>query len=109
MILYGLKTCDTCRKAMAALRAAGKTVTLRDIREAPLSDAERAEFLAAFGERLANRSSTTWRGLTEAERALPLADCLARHPALMRRPVIRARDGTLHLGWDAAVQAALAL
>lgn len=108
VILYGLRTCDTCRKALSALRSAGQPVALRDIRTEPLSEAERSEFLAAFGAALVNRSSTTWRGLSEAERALPPAELLARHPALMKRPVIRARDGTLHLGWTAAVQAALA-
>lgn len=103
MILYGLKTCDTCRKAAKALEAAGHAVTFRDVRAEPLSGTEIATFLAAFGDRLVNRSSTTWRGLDEAERARPAADLLAAHPALMKRPVL-AEGEKITLGWDKAAQ-----
>jgi len=102
MIVYGIKTCDTVRKAMKALEAAGHAPVLRDVRTEPLSAAEIAEFSAAFGEKLINRSSTTWRGLDEAERARPMAELLAQHPTLMKRPVIRGRS--LTLGWDRAAQ-----
>ena len=103
MILYGLKTCDTCRKAAKALEAAGHAVTFRDVRAEPLSGAEIATFLAAFGDRLVNRSSTTWRGLDEAERARPAAELLAAHPALMKRPVL-VEGEKVTLGWDKAAQ-----
>ena len=102
MIVYGIKTCDTVRKALRALEAAGHAPVLRDVRTEPLSAAEIAEFSAAFGEKLINRSSTTWRGLDEAERARPMAELLAAHPTLMKRPVIRGRS--LTLGWDRAAQ-----
>jgi arsenate reductase-like glutaredoxin family protein len=39
MILYGIPTCDTCRKARAALEAAGHAVQVRDVRAEPLSPA----------------------------------------------------------------------
>lgn len=101
MKIYGLKNCDTCRKAVKAL--GGEMV---DVRQNPLSDAELAEFFDAFGDTLLNTRSTTWRGLEEAERSKPPADLLKTHPALMKRPVIRSGD-TLHLGWGKDVQAAL--
>jgi arsenate reductase-like glutaredoxin family protein len=107
MILYGIPTCDTCRKAQKALIAAGHDVSFRDVRAEPLTAEERSEFLAAFGERLINRASTTWRGLDEAARAQNPEVLLAAHPTLMKRPVIR---GTaLTLGWDKAAQAAQGL
>ena len=106
MIVYGIPTCDTVKKAIAALRAAGHDVTFRDVRATPLTPAERAEFLAAFGEAVINRASATWRGLSEGERAGGADALLAAHPTLMKRPVIRAGD-TLHLGWAKPVQAAL--
>lgn len=104
MIVYGIKTCDTVKKALRALEAAGHAPRLRDVRAEPLSPAEIAEFEAAFGARLVNRASTTWRSLSEAERALPLAELIAAHPTLMKRPVIRGK--ALTLGWDAAAQSA---
>ena len=102
--LYGLTNCDRCRKARKALEAEGRVVEMRDIRAAPLSAAERKEFLAAFGDRLVNRQSTTWRGLSEAERTAPADSLIASHPALMKRPVLRVGHA-LHLGWDAQVRA----
>ncbi len=106
MILYGISTCDTCRKARAALAAAGHAVTFRDIRAEPLDSAERAELLAAFGDAVINRASATWRGLDSQARALTAAELLAAHPTLMKRPMIRA-GGRLHLGWTAETRAAL--
>jgi arsenate reductase-like glutaredoxin family protein len=103
MILYGLKTCDTCRKAQKTLTVAGHAPEFRDVRTAPLDPAEIARFLDAFGDRLINRASTTWRGLSEAEREAAPATLLAAHPALMKRPVIDG-EGVLTLGWAKDVQ-----
>ncbi|WP_339107845.1 ArsC/Spx/MgsR family protein [Thioclava sp. GXIMD4216] len=103
MDLYGIKTCDTCRKARKALEAAGKTVIFHDIRETPLSAEKLAAFYEAFGDKLLNRSSTTWRGLDEAERATPVKDLLALHPTLMKRPVLE-EAGQMTLGWAKDVQ-----
>lgn len=100
--ILGLRTCDTCRKALKALPDA----VLRDLRETPLTEAERAALLAQFPDTLINRASTTWRGLSEAERAQDPDTLLAAHPALMKRPVIRA-GGAVHLGWTPAVRSAL--
>ena len=102
--ILGLKTCDTCRKARKALPDA----QFRDIRDTPLSADEIAAFLARFGDALVNRSSTTWRALSEAERAQDAAALLAVHPALMKRPVIRQGD-SLHLGWTPKTRTALGL
>lgn len=107
MELYGLKTCDTCRKALKTLEAAGRPARLVDVRAEPLGADQLAAFLAAFGDALVNTRSTTWRGLSEEERKRTPADLLAARPALMKRPVIRAEDGTLYLGWGKEVQAAL--
>ena len=68
MTLYGLKACDTCRKARQAIEKAGKSVEFVDVRETPLSPDMIKKFFAEFGEDVINRRSTTWRGLTEAER-----------------------------------------
>ena len=104
--IYGLRKCSTCQKAVAELEAAGHKVDFRDVAEAPLSDTERAELLALFGERLRNRASLTWRAMSEAERVAPIDAQLAARPALMKRPAILAGDQHL-LGWTANVKRAL--
>jgi arsenate reductase (glutaredoxin) len=106
MILYGIPTCDTCKKARKALEAAGHDVTFRDVRADPLDEAEWAELLAEFGDRLINRKSTTYRGLSDWLRESEADAQLAAQPTLMKRPVIRHGDA-LYLGWDEAVQAKL--
>ena len=109
MELYGLKNCDTCKKAMKALAAAGHEVSFVDVRADGVSSAQLAEWSARHGEALINTRSTTWRGLDEATRARAESDpagLLAEHPTLMKRPVIVA-GGTSHVGWTKDVQAAL--
>ena len=106
MTLFGLKNCDTCRAALRALREAGRAPELVDVRETPLAPDALARFLDAFGEALVNRRSTTWRGLSEAERQANPQTLLAAHPALMKRPVVD-DGGTLSLGWGPEVQKAL--
>jgi arsenate reductase len=93
MILYGLKTCDTCRKAKAETG-----VEITDIRETPVPQKVLDRALEKFGDALVNRRSTTWRGLSEEARAHPPLALLQEHPALMKRPLVV--DGErLTLGW----------
>jgi arsenate reductase len=100
--IYGLKNCDTCRKAAKALPQA----ELVDIREHPLPDATLVAAHEQFGDMLLNTRSTTWRNLPEAERQADPLDLIRRHPALMKRPLID-DGGTLYLGWGPDVQAPL--
>lgn len=108
MRFFGLTTCDTCRKALAELRAAGHAPQVIDIRDPGLTAVELAALLATSGDQALNRASTTWRGLTPAEQAADSATLLARHPALIKRPVIE-RDGVWLQGWTPGVRAALGL
>ena len=106
MRVFALKNCDTCRKALKALSAAGYDVTVTDVRADGVDPADLARFHQAFGDAMVNTRSTTWRGLSEAERKEPPLSLLKAHPTLMKRPVIE-NDETLYLGWDRKVQAAL--
>lgn len=104
MRFFGLKSCDTCRKALKALAAAGHSPQVIDVRADGISQTDRAVIIAQFGDAAINRASTTWRGLTDAEKATDPAGLLAAHPTLMKRPVIE-MDGAWTLGWKADVQA----
>lgn len=102
MILYGLKTCDTCRKALKSLEDA----EFRDVRQDGVPEAHLKLAFERFGMSLLNTRSTTWRGLDAAERAGDPLELLAAHPTLMKRPLIVEGD-EMHLGWGRDVQAAL--
>lgn len=102
MQLFGLKNCDTCRKALKLLPEA----TLVDVRADGVPEDVLERAYAEFEGKLVNTRSTTWRGLSEDERETPALDLLRAHPALMKRPLIE-DDGKLYLGWDKSVQQAL--
>lgn len=106
MNLYGISTCDTCKKALKALHAAGHDVKFRDIRAEPLSTAEIDTIVTEFGDRAVNKQSTTYRGFSDFLKASDPEAQIAAQPAVMKRPVIEA-DGRFYLGWDDPVQAAL--
>ncbi len=106
MILLGISTCDTCKKAVKALQAAGRDVTFRDIRAEPLTTAEIFEIVTEFGDRAINKTSTTYRGFSDFLKMSEPEAQIAAQPAVMKRPVIR--DGAdWFIGWDDAVQAKL--
>ncbi|WP_319826295.1 arsenate reductase family protein [Thalassovita sp.] len=105
MKLYGLKNCDTCRKALKSLQGS----VLQDIRDTPMDSELLIAAQAKFGEKLLNTRSTTWRALPESERRRPPLDLLRDHPALMKRPLIQTADGELLLGWTRDVQDALGI
>lgn len=105
MILYGIPTCDTCKKALKALQAAGKDVTFRDVRADPLSEAEIAEIVSEFGSKAVNTQSTSYRAFSDFLRASDPEAQIKAQPTVMKRPVIKA--DRWYLGWDAATEAAL--
>jgi len=102
MRIYGLKNCDTCRKAVKAL----PNFEFVDLRAEPLSHEILAAAQARFGDALLNTRSTTWRGLSAGEREQPALDLLKAHAALMKRPLI-VTESEMYLGWTPETQKAL--
>jgi arsenate reductase len=100
LILYGLKNCDTCRKARAWLDQRGLAYRFHDFRSDGLEPLLLEQLEKDLGwDSLLNRRGTTWRGLAESDRAdvdrgKALALMLA-HPALIKRPVLVDGDRTL--------------
>ena len=93
LILYGIKNCDTCRKASAWLTAHDHPHRLHDLRTDGVDAAQVKSWADRLGwESLLNRKSTTWRGLADADKsgidhdkALAL---MLTHPTLIKRPVL---------------------
>ena len=104
MILYGLSTCDTTKKALKALQKAGKDVVFRDVRAQPMTSAEIDAIITEFGDRAVNKQSTTYRGFSDFLRESDADAQIAAQPTVMKRPIIQ--DGaTWYLGWDEAIEA----
>ncbi|MBO9479207.1 arsenate reductase [Shimia sp. R11_0] len=102
-IVYGLKNCDTCRKAMKSLGE----VDFVDVRNTGVPEEILNFAYEQFQDSLVNKRSTTWRNLGEDERAEAPISLLMRHPTLMKRPLIE-QDGKFFLGWTKEIEAELA-
>ena len=103
-MVFGIRNCDTVKKAMRALADAGHAPELVDIRATPLEEADFRRFFEEFGEEMVNRRSATWRGLDAAARAEDPVRLVSAHPTLLKRPVIEA-GGVLTIGWTAETEA----
>ncbi|MEM7741756.1 MAG: ArsC/Spx/MgsR family protein [Pseudomonadota bacterium] len=107
LTVTGLKNCDTCKKAIKSLNAAGFSPVFVDIRgEADLSVLVPLWLDAVGEEQLINKRSTTWRHLPEVERSKDPSTLLQLHPTLIKRPVIETAE-TVYVGWTKDTQAAL--
>lgn len=116
LTIYHLKTCDTCRKAIKALQGAGHNLTLIDVRADGVPAAKLARLEKAVGwEKLLNTRSTTWRSLSDADKANMDATkairLMSEHPTLIKRPVIARNNSEggalITVGWTKEVQAEL--
>lgn len=102
--LYGIKNCDTIRKARRWLDDNGIEYNFHDVRNDGLQRRQLVAWEQALGwEQLLNRRGTTWRKLPENERdainrtrAIRL---MLEQPAIIRRPVLDSGD-TLLVGFD---------
>lgn len=93
LILYGIKSCDTCRKARKWLTEHSYDYRFHDLRDDGL-DAKTLERWAGRidWQKLLNTRSLTWRRLPEVDRAdMSEEDALAsmlEQPTLVKRPVL---------------------
>ena len=91
--LYGIKNCDTMKKARAWLDAHGVVYSFHDYKTDGIDRAQLATWCNAVGwETLLNRAGTTFRKLAEADReyldeARAIALMLAQ-PSIIKRPVL---------------------
>ena len=93
MILYGIRNCDTVRKARDWLDARGLAHDFHDYKKAGIDAAQLRAWAAELGwEKLLNRAGTTFRRLPDADKegldeSKAIALMLAQ-PSMIRRPVL---------------------
>lgn len=101
--MYGIRNCDTVKKARAWLESRGIEYRFHDYKAAGVDRSRLERWSAAVGwEALLNRAGTTYRRLPEADkrdldekRAL---DLMVAQPSIIKRPVLET-DGTLLVGF----------
>lgn len=102
--LYGIKNCDTMKKARTWLEAHDLTYAFHDYKAQGIDEAHLKVWAAQVGwERLLNKAGTTFRALPETDRtdideakALRL---MQANPSMIKRPVM-VRAGVVTVGFS---------
>lgn len=100
--LYGIKSCDTMRKARSWLDERGVTYTFHDYKVQGLEEATLRNWVKAVGwEVLLNRAGTTFKKLPpdakeniDADKAVSL---MLSNPSMIKRPVLD--NGAITVGF----------
>jgi arsenate reductase len=103
--VYGIKNCDTVKKARKWLEANGSDYTFVDVREDGVDKAEVKRWLDLAGlDVVVNKRSTSWKQLSDEQKeglseqtALGL---LLANPTLIKRPVLTI-DDSVFVGFKA--------
>ncbi len=111
--VFGIKSCDTCRKALAWLSKENIVHTFHDLRADGIEDKRLKNWVRVAGwEALLNRRSTTWRQLSAGDtsdldetKAIRL---MTVHPTLIKRPVFEQGSSVL-VGFADATKSELQL
>jgi len=98
--IYGIKNCDTMKKARAWLDANGVACDFHDYKALGIDAAKLNEWAGKVGwEVLFNRAGTTFRGLPDADKAgIDQAKAIAlmvANPSMIKRPVLEVGDSVL--------------
>ena len=106
LTMYGIKNCDTIKKARRWLEDRGVAYHFHDYRADGLTEQQLRGFVAQLGwEPLLNTRGTTWRKLDEAQRnACDNADAaialMLAQPAIIKRPLLDDGNGHALLGFN---------
>jgi len=103
--VYGIKNCDTIKKARNWLSDNGIEYRFHDFRADGIDAATIEQWIAQAGwETVLNRRGTTWRKLDpsiqQATTSDNVAALLVEHPAMIKRPVLDVK-GVINIGFKA--------
>ncbi|MCJ7591931.1 MAG: arsenate reductase [Woeseiaceae bacterium] len=93
LTVFGIKSCDTCRKARKFLAENDIDFRFHDVRDDGLDIQMLERWSARIGwEKMLNRQSLTWRKIPEVDRNGMTKDralaLIIENPTLVKRPVL---------------------
>ena len=108
--LYGIRNCDTVKRARAWLDARGLAYHFHDYKSEGIDAARLEGWIAEFGwEKVLNRAGTTFRKLPEGDKAgldaAKASRLMLAQPSMIKRPLLDVGDRRL-LGFNEAAWAA---
>ena len=94
LTLYGIKNCDTVKKARRWLEDHGIDYQFHDFRQDGLDKKQLASWIEQLGwEAVVNKRSTTWRNLSENDKVITnnqqAVKLLLANLTLIKRPVVQ--------------------
>jgi Spx/MgsR family transcriptional regulator len=106
LVMYGIRNCDTVKKARAWLDARGIAYHFHDYKTAGVDEARLRAWAAELGwERLLNRAGTTFRNLPDGDKEGLDADkavaLMLAQPSMIKRPLLEFGERRL-LGFSEA-------
>ena len=102
--IYGIKNCDTMKKARVWLDGHGVAVAFHDYKASGIDKASLERWVKEHGwETVLNRAGTTFRKLSDADKADLNADkavaLMLAQPSMIKRPVLDLGDGRTLVGF----------
>ncbi|SHF90362.1 arsenate reductase [Kaistia soli DSM 19436] len=102
--LWGIKNCDTMKKARLWLDENGVAYTFRDYKQEGADPKRLAHWVERLGwEVVLNRAGTTFRALPDDEKqgldAVKAIKLMLAQPSMIKRPVLERDDGLLLAGF----------
>ena len=102
--IYGIKTCDTMKKARTWLDTHGKAYVFHDYRAEGIDRAHLNAWADKVGwEMLLNKTSTTFRALPDGDKQgigrAKAIDLMLAEPTMIKRPVLDLGNGKLLVGF----------
>lgn len=87
--MYGIKNCDTVKKAQKFLTKYKVEFKFIDFRQDPISQQTLQNFVDAVGwDKIINKRSVTYRNLNADEKQNITLDRVLNNPTLIKRPVL---------------------
>ena len=105
--IYGIRNCDTMKKAFDWLKANGVAYQFHDYRAAGIDTTTIRDWCSRVGwEKVLNKASTTFKELPDADKADLNEDkaitLMSREPTMIKRPVLVVGDMVMN-GFKPAV------
>ena len=106
--IYGIKNCDTMKKAFAWCDEHGVQYEFHDYKKAGVDRTRLVAWCKVLGwKTLVNMKGTTWRKLSPEQQSITAqreaVELMMEYPSVIKRPIVETANGQLLVGFDPAL------
>ncbi|MCL1623639.1 arsenate reductase family protein [Moraxella sp. Tifton1] len=95
LIIYGIKNCNTMKKAMDFLHEKGVVFDFFDYKKSTLSQVDFEQFITIFGEKVINKQGLTYRKFDNQTKEVlasddgdAIYDIIKNNQSVLKRPIL---------------------